>query len=364
MEMRRRIDNKIVSRQFIDYFKTRLSISINRKNDYLSGGYPEQLFEDMWKLCDVENLKKDAKILVVNDYALECVYELLKRDFTNITILVTHERIMHTVSSCLNRYYKFPVSIEIIEFPEVCEMNKKFDLMIANPPYSCGNDVVTNCLHYCCKSVVLMPSSKFRNKKLYQHVKTYIPVSKNYFEDATVGKCNAIATLDENINFEGSWSLFCTENTYDKRYRVFYGLNSDKESTYRFVTLKTTAELNPSIDFIFCSRVCANELSKTNKAVDRRYNLLKDYSDLSYIPVDSAQHVLKIYVLRLNSEIEKNNFSSYWYNNSLGQELVSGLNKTDGTISDAIPKINWSIDRDYEHLTLDDLINILKEENK
>ena len=39
------------------------------------------------------------------------------------------------------------------------------------------------------------------------------------------------------------------------------------------------------------------------------------------------------------------------------------LNKSNGRVTPAIPNIDWSKERDYEHLTLDDIMNILREEN-
>lgn len=45
-------------------------------------------------------------------------------------------------------------------------------------------------------------------------------------------------------------------------------------------------------------------------------------------------------------------------------KLIKGLNKTGGSIALAIPRINWAkSDRDYEHATLEDVMNWLREDN-
>ena len=44
--------------------------------------------------------------------------------------------------------------------------------------------------------------------------------------------------------------------------------------------------------------------------------------------------------------------------------LIKGLKKTGGSPDASIPRINWSkSDRDYEHATLEDVMNWLREDN-
>ena len=61
---------------------------------------------------------------------------------------------------------------------------------------------------------------------------------------------------------------------------------------------------------------------------------------------------------------EKDNFMRFWYKNPLMNNLIKGLKKTGGSPDVAIPRINWSkSDRDYEHATLEDVMNWLREDN-
>lgn len=360
MEMRRGLDNKVVSRQFIDYFKSCLSISVNRKKDYLSGGYPEQFFNELWNLCDGDNLRKDAKILVVNDYALECVYELLRREFTNITILVTHDRVMHTVLDCLNRYYKLPVSIKIIELPEVCKMNEKFDLMIANPPYSCGNAVINKCLPFCKQAVVLMPGSCYKQKELFKHVRRINTTDSSIFKsDAASVVDVTVALLDTNvrdISYDNDFILY----RYDKEIIPFVKQNQMAKLQYTKVlpggdNLDLTT-LNIETNFVLSARVLDDGVHTNPLSIDYQFNLLRKIPE---------KHTYGCGVIKFPSSNCKNNFSNFWYKNPTMNILLCGAHSSGvrTEINNLIPRIDWSVDRDYEHLTLDDLINILNEEN-
>ena len=366
MEMRRGIDNKVVSRQFIDYFKSCLSISVNRKNDYLSGGYPEQLFEKMWKLCDSDNLKKDAKILVVNDYALECVYELLKRNFTNITILVTHERVMHAVSSCLNKYYKIPVKINTIKIDEVHNLKPEFDLIIANPPYSCANKIIDAIVTSAKCSVILAPISCYRNRNLWEYVDSgsVILVDPDQFFDASITKSLCICSLNNSSKNKPESYRQLKLFTYDIKYRNFYQKNQETKFLYPFVgddhIQKNYIDKGHPIyvdrDFVADVRfVTLTTHDKNRNAVDVRWNILRQQMKIE----------AGAFVIHFGSEVSVNNFRRFFYENQLSVELIRGLHET-GTIFpiDAIPHIDYSVDRDYEHLTVDDIMKILEEENK
>ena len=45
-------------------------------------------------------------------------------------------------------------------------------------------------------------------------------------------------------------------------------------------------------------------------------------------------------------------------------DLLRGLNKKGGSCTLAVPHIDYSVDRDYEHLTYEDLLKIMKEEKE
>ena len=65
---------------------------------------------------------------------------------------------------------------------------------------------------------------------------------------------------------------------------------------------------------------------------------------------------------KFKNAIEKTHFCNFWYHNPLQDSLLHGLHKASGKPTDAIPNIDWSVDRDYEHLTYDELLNIMKSE--
>ena len=357
MEMRRGTDNKVVSRQFIDYFKSCLFVSVNKRKPlsaFLSDGYPEQQFAELWKICDGNNLKKDAKMLVVNDFALEGVYELLKRDFTNITILVTHDKIMHSVQSCINRYYKLPIPINVIQISEVHKMHEKFDLMIANPPFSVGSDVINTCLPHCEVASVLMPISKYKGNKLYQHVETLKMIKEDGF-DAQIGGCSCVCKLTNDI-YETDLSKFELARITDG-FEEFFNLNFQHAPIYKQHFEAGYAERNSikyDVDtaFVVSLRASTNGVHRSGNDVE--YNL-------HFHPV-KVNVTSNIYVLE--SKKHKQNLNRLWYGNPIMTQILHAYNCPSGVCELCIPRIDYSVDRDYEHLTLDDLINILKEENK
>lgn len=64
MEMRRGIDNKVVSRQFIDYFKSCLSISVNRKRITSVAGILNNFSMNCGIFVTVTILKRTQKSLL------------------------------------------------------------------------------------------------------------------------------------------------------------------------------------------------------------------------------------------------------------------------------------------------------------
>ena len=69
------------------------------------------------------------------------------------------------------------------------------------------------------------------------------------------------------------------------------------------------------------------------------------------------------YMIRLPDIQAKKNLSNFWYKNCLQNVLIKGLNKKSGKPYIAIPNIDWTKDRDYEHCTLDDIMTWLREDN-
>lgn len=240
---------------------------------------------------------------------------------------------------------------------EINKMEKdEFDLIIANPPYNIGNKIVSKFVDKAKESVVLMPISCYKHKELYKHILTLKLVDPKTFTDADITDNLSVCKL---INKEIDQTYEEIElQTYKQKYKAFYELNKKLPHSYhimpnmpnKYNIVENRLNFNPSVDFLITTRTSQNGVHKLSTAQDFIFNINKNFvSCLSYI-------------IRLSSEKAKDNLCEFWYNNPLMDEFITGLNKKSGHVYDAIPNIDWSVDRDYEHLTYDELLNIMKSE--
>lgn len=242
------------------------------------------------------------------------------------------------------------------------EINKiekdQFDLIIANPPYNLGNKIVSQFVDLAKESVVLMPFSYYKNKELYKHIRDLQLVDPKTFKDAQITNNLCVCKLiDKKI--DQTYEEIELQ-TYNPKYKLFYELNKKLSAYYiimpnmpdKYDINENKLNFNTSVDFLITTRTSENGVHKLSTAHDFIFNIDKNFvSCLSYI-------------IRLSSEKAKDNLCRFWYKNPLMNDLIKGLNKKGGHIYDAIPHIDWSIDRDYEHCTLDDIMRWLEEDNQ
>ena len=119
--------------------------------------------------------------------------------------------------------------------------------------------------------------------------------------------------------------------------------------------------LNNDTTFVVGKRVCENGVHRTQNNYDYKFNILKTI-DHTALPIDGD--AFDIWIMQFVTKSEKDNFMRFWYKNPLMNNLIKGLKKTGGSPDASIPRINWSkSDRDYEHATLEDVMNWLREDN-
>ena len=239
-------------------------------------------------------------------------------------------------------------------------MDVKFDLVIANPPYKVGNDVVQTVMKVCREAVVLSPVSKFKKNKLFKHVRSMQSVNADSF-GADIGPCTCVALLDHEKHLDTYTDLEILQA--DESIREYLYENNKHENTFQYKSIINKNEMdsiNPDVTFAMNVRACSDGVHTTTNCFDYKFNVEKSIRKLE--TTKNGNSLTSVVVF--NSEIELNNFVTFWYKNPVCHELIKKLNKTGGSIDFTLPHIDWSVDRDYEHLTLDDLINILKEENK
>ena len=254
-------------------------------------------------------------------------------------------------------------------------MNFKFDYIISNPPYAIGN-IIT-------KSVIdniqfdnfinLMPISDYKKDGLYKHIAKISLIDSTLFEDANVQRNLCLSNLVKVQSKKSFDELLAS--TYDPNYRPFYILNlkcnTDNFEVGPIMTklTKPKEEYSQETDFYITVRTSADGVHKLDgkASADKDWNLKLVPKDVMWNRVEwriNGQPIgITGMMIFFANSVSKDHFTTFWYKNPLMNDLVKGLNKSGGTCRDAIPNIDYSIDRDYEHLTLEDITQILREEN-
>ena len=237
--------------------------------------------------------------------------------------------------------------------------DEKFDMIIANPPYNAGNKIISKCVTIAKRTIALMPFSKYKKDGLYKHVLSLELVNPKDFPDASITNNLCVCELiSEKI--ERKFEDLEIE-TFDQKYREFYVLNAFLPPAYTYIpTHSKNYASDIKRDFLITMRSAQNGVHKTTASVDYSYNLSFDTATI--IPYDKTHHSPSCAFLHFSSLNEKKNFNIFWYKNPLMNKLILGLSKVSGTVYAAIPNIDWSVDRDYEHLTYDELLKIMREE--
>ena len=241
---------------------------------------------------------------------------------------------------------------------EVLKMCKKFDYIIANPPYAMGNELTKTVVENVefGKYINLMPASKYKGKELYRYVESIQKVDDN-FDDACVGESLTITEMSKTADTFSSFEELemCK---FDERFKKFYEKNSNMVAPFKYIyiyrqgckTIKEVQEaisnINKDISFYMIYRTCDHGVHTNDDAIDRIYNLDKtsDNSVLGVIRQGYGYGTQGGFIF-FNTPIEKDNFTDFWYRdgkNGLMHKLIQGLNKSDGTIELAIPRVDWS----------------------
>ena len=234
----------------------------------------------------------------------------------------------------------------------------QYDKIIMNPPFKLGNKICSEVLKHCKGDVIcLMPLSKYKAGKLYEHIdlSTFKLVDPRLFSEVTITNNLSIATLKHETQFEDFGPL--VDLSYDPRYVKVYEFNRENikytctgvSSTY---TELKRAGLNQSSWVEITARTAQNGVHKTENCHDYHWNVLKDIpeNDLAGNGQDANKSV-GAYFLRLRTVNEKINYCKWWYSAGLSDKLVRGLNNQNGSIFAAIPQIDWdkiSEDEDWK----------------
>ena len=234
---------------------------------------------------------------------------------------------------------------------EVLKMCKKFDYIIANPPYAMGNELTKTVVENVefGKYINLMPASKYKGKELYRYVESIEKVN-NAFEDVK-DKLDSltVATMSKTADAFSSFEELEMCKVDDK-FKKFYCANTNRTISYKIGLYYTKPEketYSQDTDFFIYIRASADGVDMSGGSFDWNNKLKSEEELQSYIIrwYESKGTCVCGQFILFNTSVEKDNFTDYWYRNGtsgLCHKLLKGLNKSSGTITPAIPRVDWS----------------------
>ena len=313
------------------------------KNEYI---VPTSIAQLMWNDVDVSN----KTVLIIRQFP-DWFIDRICREAKHVVYFIDNNNASMDIPNYDNLELILCDSIDTKyknELEEYLEnMNDKFDLVIANPPYSIGGKVISEAMKHCDEAVVLMPASKYRKDKLYQCVEDCYSVDPTMFDDAAISDNLCIAKLG-NRDVSKTYSEAIESKVVDQNFKLFYDKNrvSEHESlnifTDGYFPIEYTDTIKP---YWFCltARTAQDGVHKTTSCADYRWNILHDTDWHHYhIYTYAGKQLLTIGFLQFNSWVEHKNFSDFWYRGELSHKLMKGLRKSSGKMNEAIPKIDWS----------------------
>ena len=215
----------------------------------------------------------------------------------------------------------------------------KFDFIYSNPPYSIGNNTTVEYKKHANKTVCLMPLSCYKNKsnELWRYVESMELADPKMFDDADITNNLCICTLQNHmVDKFRSYDEMSMES-YDPKFKVFYEYNNaHKVLEMKFHPTKCYLEYlnkNHSRIFINSVRIAAGGYAKVG--------LSKDWYDgKTELPIDNEGSI-QIFAVEHKNKEANDNYATFVFNSSFLNDAIKGLNKTNGTVSIAIPQIDW-----------------------
>ena len=339
--------------QRIDSMKS--SLCASKIKDKLSRfhyfGYPNQI-PDLLIDKITSNINYNSKIAIVNDFGLEVISKLIELGYSNLYILCTEEndKLYSIIEYMIEKEFNFNRD-RIVRLTNI-DMNDKFDLVIANPPYEIGNAVITETMKHCNEAIVLMPIAKYKKNNLYRKIKSTITLSQKYdeFEDAFTNPI--IALLDNNENSK-EYLNFIIEEVADPKFKEFYLFNLHNSPTY--IEHKYMIPKDYQVDeCTFLANMWAPNggFARKQDSLEVRWNFSThlDYKrEWDQFCSENFSNVKQTGMtsIKFKSKIEKENFQFWAYcsspKDSLMNKVFLGTNhNTSRPFPECIPSIDWS----------------------
>ena len=314
-----------------------------------------------------ESINEASNILLVNDMGLQWVkYLYEKYTIKKFTILcvsngyASEKAVKSILTHDVTRLWDMgDIEVTPVYLDEV--KDKMFDLVIANPPYgdhtALGNRIVKELIPISKTQIIIMPYKGWKTNNIFKHIEDLELVEDNLFEEASISDL-AIVKSGSRIKNKDWMEDIIINRIVDPSLKEFYLLNYEKNLkspifSIHFGTTSKTLDYDP-LKFFITHWTPSNGVHSEENSKDILFNLNHSSVRMSGSNTDCY--------LKFKSELEVQNLINFWYNNSIVDILLKGIGQnisTNDTVKLFIPNIDWSIDRDYSNLSLEDFLKEL-----
>ena len=307
------------------------------------------------------------KILLLRAFSSFFIGQLLAKG-ADVTLVIDSYNIavdMPKNNPALHIYHiDFDGDENVKHWIEVME-NRKFDITIANPPYRYGKDIILEALKHSDSVIALMPFSKYNGSKLYKKIQRCESVDSRWFKNADISDNTLCVTVltNEYDNGYTSWSEFKAAYKTAEQYREFYILNQRLPRTVTNTTTKMDVPIDVSTTFMISPRVGDDGVHKDQDCYDYRFNVLENLPQEEWsVNTYKGKSSWNFTPYRLNSVKAKKNLSRFWYGNPLMNDLIRNSGESSSSYNVAMPRVNWELDLDWECITYDELLELVKQQ--
>ena len=326
------------------------------------GFYPKEIRDTLLKNI-VEKYPLDSKICILDDLSLHLYNDMIDLGYKKISLIfggfkkegnkishIENDNSVSIIKSLISSNFKefknnsTTAILSVKEFLNMNNINDKFDLVIANPPYGYQNclarKIIKECLDISDTNIFLCPLKSF--DFIEHNIISLDKVSADVFDDAKIRELSICEfsrkTFNEEITLE---SLIMKNNTSFYLIKAF-NLTKNKLNIKNCVRSTYANNYQDDCLFLITTWTPLDGVHVDDSAKDIQHNIYK--KQLDWTKLDSVDKVIIF-----NSVVEKDNFTYWWYSNpksGLADFIISFINKlainTCDVFTMVLPAIDWS----------------------
>ena len=233
----------------------------------------------------------------------------------------------------------------------------KFDKVIINPPYHIGGKIWDEVRKVSDLVICLMPLVQYKKGDRIKYIESYEPVGGNGFDAIITDNLGITICKSGEYHEENTYEKF-ELLSYDEKFLPFYERNIERNhyaiDSYSHNSSLPKRTPSSKTDFYVTGRAAKDGVHIEENSYDKMWNIHKNISlDLMPKPIDKKSGKIKMYRggwVQFNTETENNNYCKWHYykgKDGLAHFLLKGLNKGDGSVKVAMPRIDWASISDH-----------------